>query len=60
MAKTIVRWTEEELEEADRLYDQEYELSFIAESLNEEFHDGKPVRTVNSVSKKLSRYYENC
>lgn len=44
-----VDYTFLEVEAIERDYDEQVPLKVIAENVNIEFHQGKPVRTVNSV-----------
>jgi len=47
--KQKVPYTYLEVEMIARDYDEQVPLAVIAENVNDDFHGGKPVRTVNSI-----------
>lgn len=54
-----MRWTREEYEVVDSMYDEQYVYKVIADQLNKDFHGGKEIRTVDSISYAIKRLYED-
>ena len=48
------KWSWEELEFLEEGYDEQETYQHIADKLNGIFHEGRPVRTVNSISYGLT------
>lgn len=55
MSKQI-KYTYLEAEQIVTDYDEQVPLQVIAESINDSFHEGKPVRTVSSVKYVVNRW----
>lgn len=59
------RYCEEEIEFLKKLYNEGYTARQISNAINQKFHNGKPIRSLQSVKQKAhrvggvkSRYYE--
>jgi len=52
-------YTTAELELIDELYDSEFTYKAIAEECNNQFHDGKIVRTEKSIDYALNKIYND-
>ncbi|KAF6565314.1 hypothetical protein G9G63_09140 [Paenibacillus sp. EKM202P] len=55
----MTRFYQEEVEDIDRLYDEQIPLRIIADTVNEDFHDGKNVRNVKSISYAIYKFYND-
>ncbi|WAH35026.1 hypothetical protein [Alicyclobacillus dauci] len=54
-----VPYTYPEAEAIDHDYDQQVPLKVIAETVNRDFHNGNPVRTVNSIKYAINKIYND-
>jgi hypothetical protein len=52
----MFRFYQEEVDDIDRLYEEQIPLRLIADTVNEDFHDGKNVRNAKSISYAVNKY----
>lgn len=50
-----VPYTYYEIESIESDYDEQVPVKIIAENINRDFHNGEPIRTVNSVNYVISK-----
>ncbi|MDR6779509.1 hypothetical protein J2W98_003789 [Paenibacillus peoriae] len=55
----MTRFYQEEVEDIDRLYDEQIPLRIIADTVNEDFHDGKNARNAKSISYAIHKFYND-
>jgi hypothetical protein len=51
------KWTLDEYEILDEMYDDQVTYANIVEILNKNFHEGKLIRTLSSVNHAINRLY---
>lgn len=54
-----MRYSYYEYELIDQMYDEQSTYQTIADECNKSFHDGKPVRTVNSIGYVIRKINED-
>lgn len=55
----MVKYSLDEVEEIDSMYDDQVPVKVIVETINNDFHDGKPVRSVSSIYYVINKIYNS-